>query len=127
MYVQPNHKTMKKIGILGSGNVAKELAKGFLKNGYQVTMGTGHPEKLQEFKNTEASGVEIASFSDTAAFGELIVLAVKGSAAKDALSLAGANNLAWKTVMDATNPIADKAPENGGWRFFTDLETSLME
>ncbi len=118
---------MKKIGILGSGNVAQELAKGFLKNGYPVTLGTGHPEKLRDFKNTEAPHVEVGSFAEAAAFGELLVLAVKGSAAKEALELAGAGNLAGKTIMDATNPIADQAPENGVMHFFTDLETSLME
>ncbi len=118
---------MKKIGILGSGNVAKELAKGFLKNGYPVTMGTGHPEKLRDFKNIEAPHVEIGSFAEAAAFGELLVLAVKGTAAKEALKLAGAAHLSGKTILDATNPIADKAPENGVLHFFTDLETSLME
>jgi hypothetical protein len=118
---------MKKIGILGSGNVAKELAKGFLKNGYPVTMGTGHPEKLLDFKNTEAPKVEIGSFAEAAAFGELLVLAVKGTAAEEALKLAGAAHLSGKTILDATNPIADKAPENGVLHFFTDLETSLME
>lgn len=118
---------MKKIGIIGSGVVGKALAKGFLKNGYLVTMGTRHPEKLQEFKNTEAPGVEIAGFAETAAFGELIVLAVKGSVTKKALDLAGADNLAGKTIMDATNPIADKAPEDGVMHFYTDLDISLME
>lgn len=118
---------MKKVGIIGSGNVARELAKGFLKNGYQVTMGTRNPDKLQHFKNTEASRVEIAAFAEAAAFGELIVLAVKGSVAQDVLNLAGARNLTGKIIMDATNPIADKAPENGVMHFFTNLDTSLME
>lgn len=127
MCVQPNQNDMKKVGVLGSGNVARELAKGFLKNGYPVTMGTRHPENLQEFKNSEAPHVEIAGFRDAAAFGELIVLAVKGTAAKEVLNMAGAKNLAGKTIMDAANPIADKAPENGVMHFFTDLDTSLME
>jgi predicted dinucleotide-binding enzyme len=30
-------------------------------------------------------------------------------------------------VIDATNPIADAAPENGVLKFFTDLSSSLME
>ena len=41
---------MVKVGILGSGDVGKVLAKGFLKNGYQVAIGSDHPEKLTEFK-----------------------------------------------------------------------------
>ena len=39
---------MKKIGILGSGAVAKVLATGFLKHGYEVTVGTRDINKLAE-------------------------------------------------------------------------------
>jgi hypothetical protein len=39
--------------------------------------------------------------------GKTLVLAVKGSAAMDALRLADIANLAGKTLIDATNPIAD--------------------
>jgi 8-hydroxy-5-deazaflavin:NADPH oxidoreductase len=56
-----------------------------------------------------------------------VVLAVKGSAAAKALRAAGADNLAGKPVIDATNPIADLPPENGVLRFFTNLDESLME
>ncbi|MBN2616240.1 MAG: NAD(P)-binding domain-containing protein [Bacteroidales bacterium] len=118
---------MKKIGIIGSGTVAQSLAKGFLKNGYQVVMGTRTAEKLQEFKNTEANAVGIGGFDEAASFGEIVVLAVKGTAAKEALQLAGATNLAEKTILDATNPIADQAPESGVLHFFTTLDSSLME
>jgi hypothetical protein len=44
-----------------------------------------------------------------------------------ALELAGAANLAGKTIIDAANPIADAAPENGVLKFFTDINYSLME
>jgi predicted dinucleotide-binding enzyme len=56
-----------------------------------------------------------------------VVLAVKGSVASTALESAGAANLAGKTVIDATNPIADAPPDNGVIRYFTSLEYSLME
>ena len=39
---------MKKIGIVGSGIVAKTLGKGFIKYGYEVMLGTSDPSKLQE-------------------------------------------------------------------------------
>ena len=58
---------------------------------------------------------------------DIIVLATKGSAAKEALSLAGADNISGKTIIDATNPIADAAPVNGVLQFFTTLDRSLME
>jgi pyrroline-5-carboxylate reductase len=35
----------KKIGILGSGQVAQVLASGFIKHGYPVMMGARQPEK----------------------------------------------------------------------------------
>ncbi len=67
------------------------------------------------------------SFTDVAEFGEIIILAVKGSAASAALHLAGEVNLKGKTIIDATNPIAEAPPENGVIRFFTSLDKSLME
>jgi hypothetical protein len=57
----------------------------------------------------------------------VVVLAVKGSVAADALRAAGATNLAGKTVIDAANPITDAAPTNGVLGFFTDFNESLME
>lgn len=55
------------------------------------------------------------------------MLAVKGTAAQEALQLAGAKNLAGKIVMDATNPISDAPPVNGVLPFFTGPSESLME
>jgi 8-hydroxy-5-deazaflavin:NADPH oxidoreductase len=55
----------------------------------------------------------------------LVVLAVKGAVAADALRLATAANLAGKP--DATNPIAEFPPVNGVLSFFTSLDESLME
>jgi predicted dinucleotide-binding enzyme len=115
-----------KVGILGSGDVAKALAGGFLKHGHQVTVGTRTPGKLAEWAAQNPAG-SVSSFAGAAAFGELIVLAVKGKAAADVLRLAGAENLKGKTVIDATNPIEDAPPVNGVLRFFTNINESLME
>src|SRR3989338_2482178 len=112
-----------KIGILGSGDVGKALAGGFMKHGYEVMVGTGNQQKLSEWKSKNKA--KTGSFSEAASFGEIIVLAVKGTAAKDALKAAG--NINGKTVFDTTNPIADAPPENGVLKFFTSLDNSLME
>ncbi len=69
----------------------------------------------------------IGTFAEAAEFGEIIVLAVKGSAAWEALSLAGEASLARKVVIDSCNPIADAPPTNGVLKFFTTLNESLME
>jgi len=64
---------------------------------------------------------------DTTKWGELVVLAVKGTAAESVLDLAGAASLAGKTVIDTCNPIADQPPTKGVLHYFTTLEESLME
>jgi 8-hydroxy-5-deazaflavin:NADPH oxidoreductase len=115
-----------KVGVLGSGDVGKVLAAGFLKHGHEVMMGTRTPDKLAEWGQKNPRG-RIGSFSDAAKFAEAAVLAVKGSAAIDALHAAGGDNLGGKIVIDATNPIADAPPAGGVLNFFTDLNQSLME
>ena len=115
-----------KIGIIGSGDVAKNLAAGFLKHGHEVTVGTREAGKLAEFASANPKA-KIGRFADAAQFGEVVVLAVKGSVASKALEAAGGANLAGKTVIDVTNPIADAPPENGVLKYFTNLDGSLME
>ena len=117
-----------KIGVLGSGDVGKALAGGFFKYGHQVMLGSRDADasKLTEWAAQNPAG-QTGNFADAARFGDLVVLAVKGAAALDALRLAGAANLAGKPVIDATNPIADAPPVNGVLKFFTTLDQSLME
>ena len=115
-----------KIGILGSGQVARTLAAGFVKHGHQVVMGTREPAKLAVWQQTNAA-VQADSFDRAAQFADMIVLAVKGSAAADALRLVGDAHLAGKTIIDTTNPIADAPPVNGVINYFTAMNDSLME
>ncbi len=115
-----------KIGVLGSGEVGKSLAAGFLKYGNEVMVGSRTPEKLDSWKSQNPPA-STGTFAAAAAFGELIVLAVNGEAAADVLRLAGAKNLSGKTVIDACNPIKDAPPVNGVLPFFTDINESLME
>lgn len=114
------------VGIIGSGVVAQSLAAGFLKHGHGVMLGTRSPEKLDAWLGDNPRG-KVGSMAAAAAFGELVVLAVKGTVALEALQAAGLANLAGKVVIDTTNPIADAPPVNGVLRFFTTLDESLME
>lgn len=118
---------MKKVGIIGSGIVAQALGNGFLKYGYEVMLSSRDLAKIKDWKEKAGSQAHIGSFADAAKFGKIVVLAVKGIVAADAIEEAGPQNLQWKTVIDATNPIAESAPENGVLKFFTSLDESLME
>ncbi len=118
---------MKKVAILGSGKVGETLADGFLKHGYAAMRASRDPKKLEAWKSSAKGEASIGSFADAAKWGELVVIAVKGSAADAALDQAGIANLAGKTVIDATNPIAEAPPDNGVIRYFTNANESLME
>jgi 8-hydroxy-5-deazaflavin:NADPH oxidoreductase len=115
-----------KVGILGSGPVAQTLASGFLAHGHEVMMGTRTPARLKDWSAAHPTG-KTGSIADTARFGSLLVLAVKGNVAGEVLRAAGADHLAGKCIIDTCNPIADAPPENGVLRFFTTLDDSLME
>jgi hypothetical protein len=115
-----------KVGVIGSGVVSGVLADGFLKHGHEVMRGSREPEKLAGWSRGAGQKARVGTFEEAARFGELVVLAVKGSAAPDVVEgCAGA--LAGKTVVDTTNPIADAPPVNGVLRFFTGPNESLLE
>jgi predicted dinucleotide-binding enzyme len=116
---------MTKIGILGSGDVGKTLAKGFLKYDYQVAIGSEHVEKLAEFRK-ENPKMETATFEQAAQSADIVVLCVKGTVAEKIVEKVK-RHLSGKTVIDSTNPIADAPPQNGVLKYFTSLDESLME
>jgi predicted dinucleotide-binding enzyme len=117
-----------KVGIIGSGIVGQVLAKAFQREGHSVMLGTRNPskEEVVQFAK-ENSSIATGRFVETAAFGELLVLATGGSVTQEAIRLAGPANFSGKTVIDATNPIAASPPQNGVLKFFTNLDESLME
>lgn len=122
--MQNKEKEIKKIGILGSGVVAKTLAEGFKKHGFDVMMGTRYVDKL---KNWTEAGNKAGTFREAGKFGDILVLAVKGSAAENVLGVIDDRDLKDKIIMDTTNPIADEQPVNGVIKFFTELNFSHME
>lgn len=115
---------MKNLGIIGSGMVAKALATGFIKHGYNVMVGSRDKSKREQLKKDTCALT--GTFEETASFGEIVIFAVKGTAAEKVFSSI-AGRLAGKTVIDTTNPIADKPPVNGVIRYFTTLDESLLE
>ncbi len=116
-----------KAGVIGSGVVGRTLANGLIAHGYDVMIGTNDPSKAGALKNATGGRAEVGSFAETASFGELVVLAVRGTAAEEAVRGIGAERLRGKTVIDTSNPIADSPPVNGVLHYFTTLDESLME
>ncbi len=116
-----------RVAVIGSGDVGKALADGFLKHGHAVMRGSREPAKLEDWKRGAGANAAVGDFATAAGWGEIIVLAVKGVAAESAIDLCQPANLAGKVVIDATNPIATTPPDHGVLKYFTTLDDSLME
>ena len=114
-----------RVGVIGSAVVGQTLASGLKKHGHDVRIASRTPEKLADF--SKSSGIQAGTSSDVASWAEVVVLAVSGAAALDALGEIGAANLQSRIVIDTTNPIAKEPPEDGVLRFFTSPNESLME
>lgn len=114
------------ISILGTGAVGQTLARGFRDAGYTVAFGTGHPDKPVDWHDPSLKDLPVLSFAKAATESDLIVFCMKGKVA-EAVAREVAQSIAYKTVIDTTNPIADAPPERGVLRFFTYLDDSLME
>ena len=107
-----------KIGILGTGGVGRTLAAKFVSDGNEVMIGTRNVEETLSKSQPDGMGsppykewqktnpkVKLGTFADTAKFGETIILATFGDAAKNAIDLAGKDNFNGKVVIDTTNPL----------------------
>jgi predicted dinucleotide-binding enzyme len=96
-----------KVGILGRGDVAKALANGFVQTGHSVRIGTratGDAELLAWAKGIGPK-LSIGSFTEAARFGEIAVLATRGSAVAEVVRSAGGSHFDGKVLIDVTNPL----------------------
>ena len=96
-----------RVGVLGSGDVGRCLAAGFASRGHDVMIGSRDPEKLElrEWLSGDGAGTKAGSFAQAAEYGELLVLALLGNAAEEAIADAGRDNFSGKVVIDAMNPL----------------------
>ena len=104
------------VGILGTGDVGKALARGFLSRGHEVKIGTRNPtgSKAVDIRKSVGARASMGTFAEAAAFGEIMVVASLWTATSNVLQMAGAWNFKNKVVIDVTNPLRfepNKAPE----------------
>jgi len=96
-----------RVGVLGSGEVGRRLAGGFRSREHDVMIGSRDPGKaeLRVWLDGEGKGIDAGTFAEAAAYGDLLVLAVLGTATEQALADANPTNFTGKVVIDATNPL----------------------
>ena len=114
---------MARYGVVGSGDVGKALAVGLKKHGYDVHIGSRDGKKLAAW--SKETGIPEGTFAAVAEHGEVVILAVAGGVAEEAVK-GVARQLSGKVVIDATNPISGP-PVNGILPLFTGPNDSLME
>lgn len=114
-----------RVGILGSGDVGRALATGFIDLGHDVKIGSREPEKLADWVEKAGERASAGTFEEVARFGDLIVLATHGQGTESALRMAGPQNFDGKVVIDTTNPLDFSA--GAPPRLFVGVTDSLGE
>jgi predicted dinucleotide-binding enzyme len=97
-----------KIAVLGTGVVGTTIASKLVELGHEVTLGsrTADNEKaLAWLADVGADKAKVATYADAAAAAELLFNCTSGAASLEALTLAGAHNLADKILVDISNPL----------------------
>jgi predicted dinucleotide-binding enzyme len=96
-----------KIGILGTGMVGATIGKKLVDNGHSVYMGAreANNPKAIEWQQSAGENAHIGTFTDAAAFGELIFNCTAGRGSVAAVRQAGVENLAGKILIDVANPL----------------------
>lgn len=104
-----------RIGIIGSGIVGQLLGGKLVSLGHNVALGTRNPSDLHSTKGMAPAladwlkgpghGARVATFSEAAAHGEVVINATSGTVSLEALSLAGKENLAGKVLIGVANAL----------------------
>ncbi|MER6469139.1 NADPH-dependent F420 reductase [Streptomyces collinus] len=93
--------------VLGTGEVGRTLAGRLVELGYEVTLGSRSKDNSVAVEWATAAGgrAHAGTFADAAAGADVVVNAVGGQVALDALRAAGAEHLDGKVVIDVSNPL----------------------
>ncbi len=105
-----------KIGVFGTGMVAKALAGRLATLGHDVMIGTRDPKATLARVDKDGSAsfrawqqahptVALATFAEAAMHGELLVNATNGDGTPPALTAAGAEAIGDKVLIDVANPL----------------------
>ncbi|WP_069886451.1 NADPH-dependent F420 reductase [Streptomyces luteocolor] len=94
-----------RIGLLGTGNVARALAQGWSAAGHDVLLGSRHPEERTDLT------LPVAGLKETATHAEALVNATPGNVSVDLLHSIGAPALAGTLLIDVGVGLTDDYAE----------------
>jgi 8-hydroxy-5-deazaflavin:NADPH oxidoreductase len=107
-----------KVAILGTGNVGQTFATKFVELGHEVMLGTRNVENTLARKATDNYGslplgewhtnnpkVQLGTFDDTVAFGEIVLNALQGAISVGTIKSVPAASFEGKIFIDISNPL----------------------
>ncbi len=90
-----------KIGIIGgTGRLGSALGKIWVEKGHEIMLGSRDPEKAKKLATSFGSNTSGGTYEEATKFGEVIILAVPWSGAKESIKQAG--DLSGKILVDST-------------------------
>lgn len=98
-----------KIGIIGAGNIGGTLGRIWAAAGHEISFGVREPQNAR-FDSLRSAGM-VTTVAVAAAFGDVILLALPGSAVAD-FAAHNAAALAGKIVIDAANNVGASTMHN---------------
>ncbi len=98
---------IKKIGIVGSGNIGGTLGILLGKAGYEIFYSSRHPETLKDLVRTTGPNASAGKVAEAIAFGDVIVLSLPMKAFTE-LDSKTKQALKGKIVIDTSNPYPER-------------------
>ncbi|MBV6421330.1 MAG: hypothetical protein DAHOPDDO_02605 [Ignavibacteriaceae bacterium] len=98
---------MKKIGVLGTGEVGRTIATKLVELGYEVKMGsrTANNENAEQWTKQNGEKATAGTFAEAVQFGEIIFNCTKGEATMSVFQQAGLEFFDGKIVIDQSNSL----------------------
>ncbi len=85
-----------KIGLLGTGTIARVLGNGWARAGHEVVLGSRRPA-------ASVAGRSVVSLDEAVRTSEVVVFAVPHAAVREIVAAVGPSNFSGRTVVDVTN------------------------
>jgi predicted dinucleotide-binding enzyme len=98
---------IRKVGIVGSGNIGGTLGILLGRAGYEIFFGSRHPETLKDLVKAAGPKARAGNVSEAIAFGDVIIMSVPMKAFRE-LDAETKMALKGKIVIDTSNPYPER-------------------
>ncbi|MCS4305614.1 NADPH-dependent F420 reductase [Chryseobacterium sp. BIGb0232] len=106
-------ETLKKVAVIGLGNIGKAIANDLIKNNHEVIVASRNSDEVNSFVEQSGGIAQSMSIKDAVNAADLIIPAIWFGAFKDFFNDYG-DILKNKIIIDVSNPIAPDG--NGGFK-----------